>query len=363
MSNWVPQFAIFINGAELGVDEQQDLQKIVVDLHRQAPASVEMQFDNQQGTYDGHDKLSPGAAVKIQLGYTKDSSKTTVFEGEVIGSQMRIADNGPRILTVRAFDYLHRLTRGRKTKTFTDVKFSDVVQSISAERGLTANCDDTQFLREYIIQHNQTDLDFLRGIASWMDFDFHIRHIEGPQALRFKRPELSGAPTAKIVYEKPNVESEELFLRKFNAHQSLARVVSEVVVRGWDPSSKREFIGRASASSSYGSMGGETSAPDEVSQKWGETERQLVDYKVFSQEEADAIAQTKLNEYARTFLQADVEIQGYPKLQPGEIVDLSRVGKRFDGHYFLERVTHTFKAPVGNKGGYSTRLLAARCGW
>lgn len=360
MSNWVPNFAVILDGEELNVEEQRDLQKIVVDLRRQAPASLELQFDNQQGTYDGHPKLRPGTTVEVQLGYTKDSSKTKVFEGEIIGSQVRIAGNGPRIFNVRAFDHLHRLTRGRQTKTYTNVKFSDIIQTIASERGLTVDSDDTQFLREYVIQHNQTDLDFLRGVAQMLDYDLHIRHLQDPRTLRFKRPEVSGAPVAKIVYEKPNIDAGEIFLRKFNSKQSLSRVVSEVVVRGWDPKTKREIVARASSSDS---MGGESNATDEVSQKWGDTERQLVDYKVFSQEEADAIAKSKLNEYARTFLQANIEVQGHMKLQPGEVVDISRVGSRLDGLYFIERVTHIFKAPVGPKGGYTTRLLVARCSW
>ena len=362
MESWVPDYKVFINGQELPQVDDAHLQVIKVDLRRQAPGSVEIRFNNHDGQYDAREDLAPGTIVKVSLGY-KDSGPVHLFEGEVIGTDVRLVENGPRTFAIRAFDYLHRLTRGRRTETYLELKLSAIASKIAARNGLTIDADDTEFLREYVVQQNQTDLDFCRGVAGWLDFDLHIRHLEGPKKLRFKKPDLRAGPKITAVYEKPNLPGGEIFLRRFDGRQNLARVVSEVVVRGWDPATKEKIVGKAAVSDIYGEMGGQTSALQEVVNRWGETDRQLVDYKVFSQQEADMIAKTKLNEYARTFIRADIEVQGAPELAPGELIKVKRVGPRYDGLYFIEAVAHQFASPVGGSGGYSTRLQAQRCGW
>ena len=359
---WVPEYKVRLNGQELPQADDANLQAVTIELRRQAPASVELQFNNHDGSYDKRDELGPGGKVEVQLGYT-DGGPKRVFEGEIVGTRVKLAENGPRVFVAQAFDAVHKLTRGRKTRTFLNQKFSEIVTQVARDKGLTVDAEDTAFLREYVVQHNQTDLDFCRGIAGWLDFDLCIDHTVDPQKLRFKAPQVAASPEITAVYDNPNVSNAEVHLRRFDGRQSLARVVTEVIVRGWDPAQKKEIIGKAQTSQLYDSRQGQTSAPQEVSESWGETERQLVDYKVFSQQEADKIALTKLNEYARTFLRADVEVQGNPKIRPGVVVKLQKIGERFDGHYLVESATHLFTSKVGAKHGYTTRFIAERCGW
>lgn len=357
---WVPEYKIKVDGKEMPADDRAHLQQILVDLRRQSPASVELQFNNHEGDFDDRPEYAPGAAVEVAMGYTISGTEV-VFTGEIIGNQVKLAENAPRLFIVRAFDHLHRMTRGRKTRTFLDEKFSDIVTTVATDSSLSPEVDDTAFVREYVIQHNQTDFDFVRGIAGWLDFDLHVRHREGANTLRFKTPEVTGEAIVTAIYEKPNVEGDEVHLRRFDGRLSLARVVSEVTVRGWNPAEKKEIVGKKAEL--YGSMGGESPATDEIREKWGETDRQIVDYKVFSQEEADKIAETKVNEYARTFIKADIELRGHVELQPGTILKVERVGPRFDGKYFIEQVTHRFISKVLPRSGYTSTVRAARCDW
>ncbi|MEZ4466749.1 MAG: hypothetical protein R3F43_20455 [bacterium] len=154
---------------------------------------------------------------------------------------MRLSGKSPRIFVVRAFDFLHRMTRGRKTRTFLEQKFSDIVNQLAGDASLSPDVDDTAFTREYVIQHNQTDLDFARGIAGWLDYDLHVRHREGPTKLRFKKPEIGGDAVVKAVFEKPDLPAGDTHLRRFSGRLSLARVVSEVTVRGWNPRKRKRL--------------------------------------------------------------------------------------------------------------------------
>ncbi len=369
MAEKVPVFVVKVNDKTISTadskvePEETELQTIRVELKRQAPSSVQIQFNNRDDSFGGGGKYAVGDKVSVKLGYT-DAEPAPVFSGEIIGSVVNVTENSPRVYNLRAFDLLHHLTRGRKTRTFLEQKFTDIVSQVSTEYGLQADADDTQFDRDYVIQHNQTDLDFIRGIAGWLDYDLRIDHSdESGQKLVFKQPVIDGAPVVKAAYRTPNLSGGEIFLRRFDVRQSMTRVVSEVVVRGWNPAQKAEIVGTASASDVYGNMGGSTSGPEEVASRWGDTQRQITDYKVFSQQEADAVAKTKMNEYARTFLRGDVEVEGDARLHPGKLIEVTKVGERYDGLYFIESATHIFKAKVSGGGGYITRLGVSRCAW
>lgn len=354
----VPTYDIKVGGAELAGPDKDKLQSIKVELRRQAPASVELQFNNDDGSYDDHAKLKPGAELVIKLGF-EDSATSLVFTGMVVGTQVRLAGDAPRIFMVQAFDKMHKLSRGRNTKTFLESKFSDIVSGIGPNGGLTVDADDTSFVREYVIQHNQTDLEFIRGIAGWLDYDLRVDHTKTGAKLVFKKPDVSAAEILTAVYENPS--QGQVHLRKFNGRQSLARVATETTVRGWDPKQKKEIVSKCSALD--GKMGGTQSAVEAANALGSAPHHQLVDYKVFDQQEADMIAKTKLHEYARTFIRVDMELWGSPKVHAGGVIKVEGVGKRFDGPYFVEAVTHLFRSKVDVEGGYTTRLLATRYGW
>ena len=57
--NWVPHAVVKLNGKELAPADFAHLQCITVDLRRQAPASLELQFNNHDGSYPGREDLGP----------------------------------------------------------------------------------------------------------------------------------------------------------------------------------------------------------------------------------------------------------------------------------------------------------------
>ena len=64
---------------------------------------------------------------------------------------------------MRAFDRLHRLSRGRQVRSFQNVSDSDLVQRIASEVGLQAQVGPTPEVHDYLLQDNQTNLEFLHA--------------------------------------------------------------------------------------------------------------------------------------------------------------------------------------------------------
>src|SRR5262245_38551516 len=98
-----------------------------------------------------------GDTVEVKLG-GKD-----VFKGEISGIEPCFEAGGKTKVTLRCFSMMHRLTRGKFSKTYEKQTFTDIVNSIAGKYSLTAKFEGTmptgQF--EHIYQHVQTDYDFL----------------------------------------------------------------------------------------------------------------------------------------------------------------------------------------------------------
>ena len=77
-------------------------------------------------------------------------------------------------LTVRGYDRRHRLMRSRRTRSFTKCKDSDIVSQLASEASLRPKVEDSSVTLPYVLQHNQTDLEFLAMRARRIDFEVGV---------------------------------------------------------------------------------------------------------------------------------------------------------------------------------------------
>jgi len=76
---------------------------------------------------------------------------------------------------------------------------------------------------------------------------------------------------------------------------------------------------------------------------------------VFSEKDAKALAQGILKDRMKEIVKASATCVGLPDLRAGRNVQLSGMGARFDGTYFITDTTHTI-----NDSGYVTKFNARR---
>jgi phage protein D len=79
---------------------------------------------------------------------------------------------------------------------------------------------------------------------------------------------------------------------------------------------------------------------------------------VGTQEEADAIAAGLLQNMALGFIQGDGTCRGRADLRAGIVVDVTGLGKRFSGAYYVTSTTHTFAPKRGYKTAFTVRRNA-----
>ncbi|HEY8285700.1 MAG TPA: VgrG-related protein [Chloroflexota bacterium] len=279
-----------------------------------------------------------GAAVEILAGYGE--TPASVFKGEVTSVELDISGTGnmPCFL-IRGYDKGHRLQRGRVSKTYLNVKDTDVVSTIAGAAGLSASTDATTEVFDTISQNNQTNWEFLAERAQRIGYEMFV----DDRTLHFRKPALTGSPVATSTLWEDLIW---LNLRLTSSGQ-----VATVNVQAWDPQQKQAIVGTASSPDQLVSVsdlqGGST-----LSQPFGTANMVISNRLVHSQGDATTIAQATLDELTDNSLQIEGEMKGNPALKPGTLLTLANLGARFNGNYYVTSVTHR----VSQGGQYTTRF-------
>jgi phage protein D len=349
-------FDIKVNGNEI---PDGDVIAFAVDMDLNQPDMCVITLRNQNHGYN--DKFKPGHSVEIQIGGdTRNSddggspgAKPTIFKGELVGLEPSYRQGGESKMVLRAFNKLHRLTRGKKSKTYQKQSDQDICSAIAGLHGLSATTGSTPKIKhEHVYQHNQTDLEFLRTRAARIGYAVWVEDTK----LFFDAPKLDKDSGIELKLDKDAAKK----LKSFSGRLSNAMVVKKVTVRGWDPQKKAEIVGEVSAKSSpLGSSNAASSLSD-----FGEVVTFTVDHPIFSVEEAKAIAQSKLDEFSMSYLTAEAESMGINTLKPGIVIKIvvnqDTATDSFNGKYLVQGCSHRFSQSKGGEGGYVTGLRLTR---
>ena len=262
--------------------------------------------------------------------------------GEITALEPEFDQHKPT-LTVRGYDRSHRLYRGHKTRTFLNQTDSDIASQIAREAGLSADVEATSEQHTYVIQDNQTNMDFLRSRAARIGYSIAVDQ----RKLRFRRAEVS----------PPSAPAQEwgLSLRSFRVRLTAIAQPNDVQVRGWDPKMKRAIVGKATQAAKPSQIGdGKTGG--EAAQPFGaQATVTVTNQPVRTQGEADHLAQATLDEMSGGYLAAEGVCNGEAALKAGTLVEITGVGTRLGGKYFVTATRHDYTP----RGGYVTTFTVS----
>ncbi len=336
---------IEIDGTELDeAIDHQILSVTVIDrLHM--PDSFVIVVTDPKHAVLGDAGLEIGAKVKISTTEPGADSSEALVWGEITSIEAEYDLLGVRAV-VRGYDLLHRLSAGRKTKTFENVTYADVAKDIAKAAGLDSDVDDSGGTLDHVIQGNVSDLDFLYQLARRVGFDLAVED----ETLLFKKPtESSDAPGAG---DEESRKATQLVwshnLLEFRARMSAVAQVSEVKVRGWDVTAKEAVIGQADAETSSAAI---SMSPKELADAVGGETLVVVDRPVGDQGAADDLAKAIAQQVASAAYEATAVAIGSPLLKAGKAVSISEVDPALAGDWVITTARHEFGA-----GPYRTHL-------
>lgn len=339
----VPVVNVFTNGRALApevelvsvtVDDTVDLPGMfAMDILNSDAASGELILDQQQ--------FAVGDEVEIKLGY--GVTLTSVMKGEITGIEAEFTSSTLPKMTVRGYDRRHRLQRGRKSRTFLKQTDSAIAKKIAQEAGLAANTKDSGVQYDYVLQANQTDMEFLLERAGRIQYSLTI---DG-QTLNFL-PVANATGSLLTLTLKDD-------LMEFSSRLSSIGQVDQTTIRGWDPKQKQALIGEGREANITTKMGGSRSGSTVAKRAFGAAIGTTTDSPVMTQAEADAVAKAAINTSVLGFMTGEGLCVGRTDLRAGTVITLAGLGRQFSGQYYVTAVSHRC-----GESGYTTRFTVRR---
>ena len=344
-----PQVKVSIAGSPLPPQAIGDLSSISVveDLEGAGMFTLQLQtWDLVKGelTWVDDKLFDCGNTVEIKMGYEK---LETLIIGDITGLEPSFSQDSAPTLTVRGHDLRHRLMRGTKRRSFLEMKDSEIASQIASERGLDPDVTDTKEKLNHVLQSNKTDWDFLQYRAQRIGYEVLVKN----KTLFFRPPQ--NASSQKLTLKR----TEDLL--DFSARLSTMNQIGQVEVRGWDPKKKELFISKAGVGDETTKMEGSISGPKVANQEFGKTSHTIADVMVSSQAEADRIALKMFNEMALNYITGDGSCLGRTDLHPGTAIEITDIGKRFSGSYYITSVTHSYSKTQGYRTQFSVKRNAS----
>ena len=337
-TQFISQMYLKIDGTDAPAQMVDNLIYIEVDDSLNLADMLTIKIRDPELRWADSDTFAVGKSLEVStLG---DNGRVRLISGDITSVESRFAAGAGATLLVRGYDQSHRLNRGKQTKTFVQMTDSDIATRVAREAGLKVEAEPTREVYEYVLQDNQTNLEFLQGRARRIGYRVLVE--EG--TLYFK-PAPEEAPQVPVLEWGVNLNSIETRL-------TTSQQIKEVVVRSWSPNGKTEIVGRATRTQEIPEVG-ETQQGGELAERaFGSAGTEVVvNQPVSTQAEADALAQSICDDIGGDFIQAEGICSGNPNVQAGAMIELKGLSTRFSGRYRVTHATHRY-----DTNGYSTNF-------
>lgn len=341
-----PQFKVLVDGSELATEVAVDVLSVTVCQYTEGADMFTIELNNrnseqQEYKWADSDEFDLGSEVEIKTGYMDHLA--TLIKGEITAVEPEFVAGEAAAVKVQGYDRLHRFRRDRKTRSFIEMKDSQVAEQMAQELQLQSQVEDTEVVHPYLFQNNQTNIDFLQERARRIRYEVDVES----KTLIFRPAANDSGKSITLRFGEK--------LQAFRPRLTTLGQVSKVIVQGWNPKTKEAIVGRAGAGDEISKMEGDTIGAALTESAFGETKTYVVDKYLFSQTEAEQIAKAKYNDMIVDFITGEGTTIGVPELRAGDVIELSGLGSRFSGLYYATAVSH-----VVNPEGYLTHFSVKR---
>ncbi len=354
-----PIVSVGVSATPLAEECARCITRVVVDAHRHLPDMFEITFQDRDSVVLGTGGLGIGTVITIAATAAAGATPHTLIVGEIVAIEGVFAELNQTV--VRGYSADHRLQRRRLSRTFLNMKDSDIARQVATDAGLTVGqLEQTRTAHEHVGQLNQTDWEFLRTRAVPLGYEFGM--AEG--TFFFRKGAVAGDP---VPLEFPDN------LRTFLPRLTAGNAAEEVEVRVWDPLAAEvvtsvtptttDSIGTpavlaaefapagppkpppAPGNPALGDLGPAPSERATVVNGWPAAVGAAIS------SAAGELAAGLADHLGTAIAEAEAEAVGDPRLRPGVTVDVSGVAAVFAGQWVITRSLHVF-----DQYGYQTRF-------
>jgi Rhs element Vgr protein len=266
----------------------------------------------------------PGKKIEVKCGYQSDNN--TIFKGIIIKMSIKIRAGGASMLILECRDETVKMTIGRKSKYFLEVKDSDIISQIAGTySGFSTTSEATKVTHKEVIQYDCTDWDFVVARA---EANGKICFADDGQ-LNVKAPQLSQSAVLSLLYGATILELDA----EIDARHQLKNVTS----KSWSYADQ-QIVETEAADPSVALNGNLTSS--DLANVIGLDKFILNHGGKVEENELQAWGDSLLLKRQLAKIRGRVKCKGVHTVKPGMIIELGGVGDRFNGKAFVSAVQH-----------------------
>ena len=316
---------------------------------------VTLVIENQDLGYFESPVLMKGTDFSFSFGYSGQLAP---------GSEAKVQSiRGLEQLRVEAYGKALGLTTEQKTRQWTFLTRSDIVELIAKEHGIARTRVTPSVTNVTLPQVGITDWQFLLELAEPLGYSVYFTIEQGVRVLNFKSRSHAGVPTRLFEWGQPSqlhqrgTRSAPLLDFKIDDSKSKG-TPSKVNVAGHDPDARKPIrsTGDSTTAPPVAADGPSTEiATPEESAGRNEKVVQTVPTAHASIQWVREEAQARYKWGQEDQMLATVIIEGDPTLTLGQIVEIARMPKYLAGNYYIKAIKHT----IGGDG-YRTKMTLSR---
>jgi phage protein D/phage baseplate assembly protein gpV len=336
-------FLVTIDGQPLPSDIEGLMTSAVVDDSLRLPDLFTLRFRDPDHSVVAKSNVKVGSLIAVKVQTADGQTPDPLMQGEVTALEVEFDALGT-FLVVRGFDQAHRLFRGRRSASYTQVTASDAVQKVAQRAGLkVGTITSTSTVFDHLSQFGTNDWDFVEGLAREIGFQVTVQ--DG--ALSFGKPTASAtAPAANAgTSTDPLVLEQGRDLLRFRAVVTSAEQVKDVEVRGWDVDTKTVIKSTKNATTVSAQLSG--ASPADLAKAFGDPTYVASDIPFRKQSEVDGAAGALAEQIAGAFAEFEGVARGNPKLRAGQAISIDNLGAPFDGKYTITTSRHRYEPDTG----------------
>jgi phage protein D len=362
-----------VGGSPLPDLAVRNLMRTEVDTHLRLPGMFELYFTDMTGAALDAAGVEIGAKVAVMAG---SAAGTPLIEGEITAVEGYYQGVAGHTL-VRGYDLCHRMQRARRTRSFDNMTDSDIAQQIAKDAGLeVGTVTSTQTVHDHLLQHNQTDWEFLAQRASEIGYEFGM--ADGK--FYFRKASALAQSNGDDSSDGGNGGSGPQLtmpgsLLRFEPRVTAGNLTPDVEVRVWDPLKAQLSTARPAKTATDGSSAAGKADPAAVASQFGQSDDGAAGGQGTSTSDdlgvppsptahvvstipvadAEAGASALAASVGGSFTEAEGKAIGDPGIKPGATVTISGLPGRFPADWLITRAKHVFDL---SENGYRTEFTA-----
>ena len=353
------EYIVSINGLPIP-EISGKIVEIVVDLDCFMPAMFTIIFHDSVETpafpvftlTDDQLLFRIGAAISITVITTASAThiptENLLFMGEITSVEPNFRDDGQVDLRIRGYDYGHRLTLGKNTRSWgigfePTVNEAEIIGQIAESNGLIPVFEIPTLAEVFyssIIQYNQSDWDFLWSRARLFGYQVYVQE----RMLYFTPAQV---PRWLVPVELGWGQNMISFKPRFVADGG----VVDTIANGYDPDLKIPMeapsipgIGELDPTTSplaaqepTGSMAGMEGFQSRAMDR-------IVHPMIKNPIIAELLANARFLQHESHYVRASGVAVGNPNLVAGSMATVLNVGERFSGEYYVTSARHIIRS-------------------